>query len=69
MLYNGEVSCQTLTGKISIVRLSTHTFHDDQELAEEEVRKFFAQPAVWLDDIGIAMFTVSLIPRLQCGKS
>ena len=37
MLYNGEVSCQTLTGKISIVRLNTHNFHDDQELSEEEV--------------------------------
>ena len=38
MLYNGEVSCQTLTGKISIVRLDTHNFQDDQELAEDEVQ-------------------------------
>ena len=37
MLYNGEVSCQSLTGKITILRLSTHNFHDDQDMAEEEV--------------------------------
>ena len=37
MLYNGEVSCQTLTGKITIMRLSTHNFQDDQDIAEEEV--------------------------------
>ena len=37
MLYNGEVSCQTLTGKISIMRLNTHIFSDDQEITEEEV--------------------------------
>ena len=37
MLYNGEVSCQTLTGKISIMRLNTHIFGDDQEITEEEV--------------------------------
>ena len=37
MLYNGEVSCQSLTGKIAILRLSTHNFHDDQDMAEEQV--------------------------------
>ncbi len=37
MLYNGEVSCQTLTGKISIMRLNSHIFTDDQGITEEEV--------------------------------
>ena len=37
MLYNGEVSCQTLTGKISIMRLQTHIFSDDQGISEDEV--------------------------------
>lgn len=37
MLYNGEVSCQTLSGKISIMRLNTHSFGDEQELTEKEV--------------------------------
>ena len=37
LLYNGEVSCQTLTGKISIMRLNSHTFTDDQGITEEEV--------------------------------
>lgn len=37
MLYNGEVSCQTLTGKISIMRLGTHNFSDDQEITTEQV--------------------------------
>ena len=37
MLYNGEVSCQTLTGKINIMRLTTHNFQDDQDLSEDEV--------------------------------
>lgn len=46
MLYNGEVSCQTLTGKISIVRLNTHTFQDDQELSEEEVCIFVWKPGL-----------------------
>jgi len=38
MLYNGEVSCQTLSGKISIMRLNTHSFGDEQELTEKELR-------------------------------
>ena len=37
MLYNGEVSCQTLTGKISIMRLNSHIFTDDQGITEDEV--------------------------------
>lgn len=37
MLYNGEVSCQTLTGKISILRLNSHVFTDDQGITEDEV--------------------------------
>lgn len=37
MLYNGEVSCQTLTGKISIMRLNSHIFTDDQGISEDEV--------------------------------
>lgn len=36
-LYNGEVSCQTLTAKLSVVRLSTHVFSDEQGMSEEEV--------------------------------
>lgn len=42
MVYNGEVSCQSLTGKIAILRLSTHNFHDDQDMAEEEVHIIFS---------------------------
>ena len=38
MLCNGEVSCQTLTGKISIMRLNSHIFTDDQGMSEDEVR-------------------------------
>lgn len=37
MLCNGEVSCQTLTGKISIMKLNTHIFTDDQGMTEDEV--------------------------------
>ena len=37
MLCNGEVSCQTLTGKISIMRLNSHIFTDDQGITEDEV--------------------------------
>ena len=37
LLYNGEVSCQTLTAKLSIVRLTTHVFNDEQGMSEEEV--------------------------------
>ena len=37
MLYNGEVSCQTLTGRISIIRLNTHNFRDGLEISENEV--------------------------------
>lgn len=40
MLCNGEVSCQTLTGKISIMRLNSHIFTDDQGITEDEVRRF-----------------------------
>lgn len=43
MLYNGEVSCQTLTGKISIMRLATHNFCEDQEITTDEVNtKYFS---------------------------
>ena len=37
MIYNGEVSCQTLTGKISIIRLNTHNFSEDLEITEDKV--------------------------------
>ena len=37
MFYNGEVSCQSLTGKLAILRLGTHNFRDDQSVAEEKV--------------------------------
>ena len=37
MLNNGEMSCQTLTGKLSTVRLDTHVFSDGQGFNEEEV--------------------------------
>lgn len=37
MLYNGEVSCQTLTGRIAIIRLDTHSFRDDLEISEDKV--------------------------------
>ena len=47
MVYNGEVSCQSLTGKIAILRLSTHNFHDDQDMAEEEVHIIFSTTCVW----------------------
>ena len=48
MLYNGEVSCQTLTGKISIIRLNTHNFSDVQEITEEEVYTFrYIQSFIW----------------------
>lgn len=40
MMYNGEVSCQTLTGKISIIRLNTHNFNDDLEMTEDKVRAY-----------------------------
>ena len=39
MLYNGEVSCQTLTGRISIIRLNTHNFSDDLDITEDKVGK------------------------------
>ena len=41
MIYNGEVSCQTLTGKISIIRLNTHTFSEDLEITEDKVVYMF----------------------------
>jgi len=37
LLYNGEVSCQTLTAKLAVVRLITHVFNDEQGMSEEEV--------------------------------
>lgn len=40
MLCNGEVSCQTLTGKISIMRLNSHIFTDDQGITEDEVGNY-----------------------------
>ena len=40
MLYNGEVSCQTLTGRVSIIRLHTHNFRDDLEISEDKVWKY-----------------------------
>ena len=36
-LYQGEVSCLTLTGKLNSVRLSSHCFSDNQDLSESEV--------------------------------
>ena len=39
MVYNGEVTCQSLTGKLAILRLGTHNFRDDQDMAEEQVRE------------------------------
>ena len=37
LLYNGEVSCHSLTGKFSIMRLATHNFPDDHEISTEQV--------------------------------
>ncbi len=37
LLYNGEVSCHSLTGKISIMRLATHNFPDDHDISTEQV--------------------------------
>ena len=37
MFYNGEVSCLTLTGKLQVIRLQTHSYQDDQDLSEPEV--------------------------------
>ena len=37
MLYNGQVSCQTLTGKISVLKLSTHNFDEEQDITDEKV--------------------------------
>jgi WD repeat-containing protein 19 len=38
MMHNGEVTCQSLTGKLAILRLGTHNFRDDQDMAEEQLR-------------------------------
>ena len=37
MLYNGQVSCQTLTGKISVLKLSTHNFDEEQDITDDKV--------------------------------
>ena len=39
MMHNGEVTCQSLTGKLAILRLGTHNFRDDQDMAEEQVER------------------------------
>lgn len=52
MLYNGEVSCQTLTGKISIMRLNSHIFTDDQVITEDEVNdRFFCVINTWENSV------------------
>ena len=37
LLYNGELTCQKLTGKLAYLRLASHSFPDDQDLSEDEV--------------------------------
>lgn len=44
MLYNGEMTCQTPSGKTSQLTLSTHFFHDKpQDLPQLELQSSFAQ--------------------------
>ena len=37
MLHHGDVSCQTRTGKLSVIKLNSHTYSGDQGSTEEEV--------------------------------
>ena len=37
MLYNGEVSCLTMSGRISVIRLNTHSFSDNLEVTDDKV--------------------------------
>jgi WD repeat-containing protein 19 len=40
-LYQGELSCLTLTGKLDIIRLNSHFYSDSLELSDEELRASF----------------------------
>lgn len=51
MLNHGEMSCLTMTGKLSIVRLNTHVFSDDQGLTEEEVILLLLLLTIWYNDV------------------
>lgn len=49
ILYNGEVSCQTLTGKISLLKLSTHSFSEFPDIPPDEVSEYsWAHFEVWI---------------------
>jgi WD repeat-containing protein 19 len=40
-LYQGELSCLTLTGKLDVIRLNSHFYSDSLELSDEELRASF----------------------------
>lgn len=37
-LYQGELTCLTLTGKLNSIHLDSHCYSDDQDLSETGVR-------------------------------
>lgn len=45
LLYNGDVSCLNLTGKIKYLRLKSHNYTDDQDLLEENLKISFKKSA------------------------
>ena len=48
LLYNGDVSCLNLTGKIKYLRLKSHNYNDDQDLLEENVRLYLTSSTLLL---------------------
>jgi WD repeat-containing protein 19 len=68
MLCAGEVSCQTLTGKMSILRLATHTYQDEQEMDERELKSSFDK-CVALKRFKDAWSLAGAIDEVECWRA
>ena len=46
-LYQGELSCVTLTGKLDTIRLQSHFYSDSQDIIDSEVCPFVINCRIW----------------------